>query len=85
MLIFILWVESQSPETQHGAILALGYMVGRNLSRKKAIASCELTENKVEEMSITYQDDDKLVSMATKTIGMNFFYINPFCADFIDL
>ncbi|XP_005814575.1 proteasome-associated protein ECM29 homolog [Xiphophorus maculatus] len=61
--------DNHSPETQHGAILALGYMVGRNLSRKKAIASCELTENKVEEMSITYQDDDKLVSMATKTIG----------------
>ncbi|XP_027874809.1 proteasome adapter and scaffold protein ECM29 [Xiphophorus couchianus] len=61
--------DNHSPETQHGAILALGYMVGRNLSRKKATASCELTENKVEEMSITYQDDDKLVSMATKTIG----------------
>ncbi|XP_032418373.1 proteasome adapter and scaffold protein ECM29 [Xiphophorus hellerii] len=61
--------DNHSPETQHGAILALGYMVGRNLSRKKAIGSCELTENKVEEMSITYQDDDKLVSMATKTIG----------------
>uniref|UniRef100_A0A3P9P601 Ecm29 proteasome adaptor and scaffold n=2 Tax=Poecilia reticulata TaxID=8081 RepID=A0A3P9P601_POERE len=61
--------DNHSPETQHGAILALGYMVGRNLSRKKAIASCELTENKMEEMSITSQDDDKLVSMATKTIG----------------
>ncbi|XP_043971020.1 proteasome adapter and scaffold protein ECM29 [Gambusia affinis] len=60
--------DNHSPETQHGAILALGYMVGRNLSRKKAI-TCESTENKVEEMSITSQDDDKLVSMATKTIG----------------
>ncbi|MEQ2214850.1 hypothetical protein XENOCAPTIV_021913, partial [Xenoophorus captivus] len=30
---------SASPETQHGAILALGYMVGRNLSRKKVMAS----------------------------------------------
>ncbi|MEQ2167608.1 hypothetical protein GOODEAATRI_005776, partial [Goodea atripinnis] len=58
-----------SPETQHGAILALGYMVGRNLSRKKVMASCESTQNKGEEMSITSQDDDKLVSMATKTIG----------------
>ncbi|KAM4595605.1 proteasome adapter and scaffold protein ECM29 isoform 1-T1 [Fundulus diaphanus] len=61
--------DNHSPETQHGAILALGYMVGRNLSRKKGTASCELTENKEEDMSITSQDDDKLVSMATKTIG----------------
>ncbi|XP_038148704.1 proteasome adapter and scaffold protein ECM29 [Cyprinodon tularosa] len=52
--------DNHRPETQHGAILALGYMVGRNLSRKKA------TE---EERSITSQDDDKLVSLATKTIG----------------
>ncbi|MEQ2306110.1 hypothetical protein AMECASPLE_004693 [Ameca splendens] len=61
--------DNHSPETQHGAILALGYMVGRNLSRKKVMASCESTQNKGEEMSITSQDDDKLVSMATKTIG----------------
>uniref|UniRef100_A0A3Q2NUZ8 Ecm29 proteasome adaptor and scaffold n=1 Tax=Fundulus heteroclitus TaxID=8078 RepID=A0A3Q2NUZ8_FUNHE len=61
--------DNHSPETQHGAILALGYMVGRNLSRKKGPASCEMTENKEEDMSITSQDDDKLVSMATKTIG----------------
>uniref|UniRef100_A0A3B5M217 Uncharacterized protein n=1 Tax=Xiphophorus couchianus TaxID=32473 RepID=A0A3B5M217_9TELE len=33
--------DNHSPETQHGAILALGYMVGRNLSRKKATASCD--------------------------------------------
>ncbi|XP_015225103.1 PREDICTED: proteasome-associated protein ECM29 homolog, partial [Cyprinodon variegatus] len=52
--------DNHSPETQHGAILALGYMVGRNLSRKKAME---------EERSITSQDDDKLVSLATKTIG----------------
>ncbi|XP_035992752.1 proteasome adapter and scaffold protein ECM29 [Fundulus heteroclitus] len=61
--------DNHSPETQHGAILALGYMVGRNLSRKKGTTSCEMTENKEEDMSITSQDDDKLVSMATKTIG----------------
>ncbi|XP_017281248.1 proteasome adapter and scaffold protein ECM29 isoform X2 [Kryptolebias marmoratus] len=62
--------DNHSPETQHGAILALGYMVGRNMSRKKAVTSCDSTQSKGQEMSITsQQDDDELVSMATRTIG----------------
>lgn len=61
---------NQSPETQHGAILALGYMVGRNMSRKKAVTSCDSSHNMRQQMSITSQKDDELVAMATKTIGM---------------
>lgn len=76
VLTFVFWVIPQSPETQHGAILALGYMVGRNLSRKKAME---------EERSITSQDDDKLVSLATKTIGMFLLLINVFVVNFIKL
>ncbi|XP_047434577.1 proteasome adapter and scaffold protein ECM29 [Mugil cephalus] len=57
--------DNHSPETQHGAILALGYMVGRNMSRKKTAASSDSTQ----QMNITSQGDDELVSMATKTIG----------------
>uniref|UniRef100_A0A1A7Z514 F-box protein 10 n=1 Tax=Iconisemion striatum TaxID=60296 RepID=A0A1A7Z514_9TELE len=59
--------DNHSPETQHGAILALGYMVGRNLSRKKAF-NCDSTQDKGQEKSITSQGDE-LVAMATKTIG----------------
>nr|XP_015809709.2 proteasome adapter and scaffold protein ECM29 [Nothobranchius furzeri] len=59
--------DNHSPETQHGAILALGYMVGRNMSRKKA-ATCDSTQDKGQK-SITSQGDDELVAMATKTIG----------------
>ncbi|CAN9510455.1 unnamed protein product [Ophioblennius macclurei] len=57
--------DNHSPETQHGAILALGYMVGRNMSRKKACGRM----NTGQQMSITSQKDDELVAMATKTIG----------------
>lgn len=64
------FVDPQSPETQHGAILALGYMVGRYMSRKKALTSSDSTHNMEQPMSITSQEDDELVAMATKTIGM---------------
>uniref|UniRef100_A0A3P9P5P5 Ecm29 proteasome adaptor and scaffold n=1 Tax=Poecilia reticulata TaxID=8081 RepID=A0A3P9P5P5_POERE len=67
--------DNHSPETQHGAILALGYMVGRNLSRKKAIASCELTENKMEEMSTFLDSGSAMLAVAACTalgeIGRN--------------
>lgn len=53
--------DNHSPETQHGAILALGYMVGRYMSNKKSASG--------QQLSITHQDDDDLVSLATKTIG----------------
>uniref|UniRef100_A0A3B5ATH9 Ecm29 proteasome adaptor and scaffold n=1 Tax=Stegastes partitus TaxID=144197 RepID=A0A3B5ATH9_9TELE len=61
--------DNHSPETQHGAILALGYMVGRNMSRKKAVASCDSMRHTGQQISITSKDDDELVAMATKTIG----------------
>ncbi|KAK2816960.1 hypothetical protein Q5P01_025151 [Channa striata] len=56
--------DNHSPETQHGAILALGYMVGRYMSKKKAV-----THKVEQQMSISSKDDDELVAMATKTIG----------------
>ncbi|KAM9769134.1 proteasome adapter and scaffold protein ECM29 [Menidia menidia] len=59
--------DNHSPETQHGAILALGYMVGRNMSRKRAMSPCN--RGKGQQMSITTQDDDEPASKATKTIG----------------
>uniref|UniRef100_A0A8C4NLJ6 Proteasome-associated protein ECM29 homolog n=1 Tax=Dicentrarchus labrax TaxID=13489 RepID=A0A8C4NLJ6_DICLA len=37
--------DNHSPETQHGAILALGYMVGRYMSRKKAVTSRDSTRD----------------------------------------
>ncbi|KAG8014834.1 Proteasome-associated protein ECM29-like protein [Nibea albiflora] len=61
--------DNHSPETQHGAILALGYMVGRYMSRKKAATSSDSTHGMGQPMSITSQEDDELVAMATKTIG----------------
>uniref|UniRef100_A0A673A0B1 Ecm29 proteasome adaptor and scaffold n=1 Tax=Sphaeramia orbicularis TaxID=375764 RepID=A0A673A0B1_9TELE len=61
--------DNHSPETQHGAILALGFMVGRYMSKKKAVTSGETTQNKGQQMNITSQEDDELVAMATKTIG----------------
>lgn len=68
--LLISFVSPQSPETQHGAILALGYMVGRYMSRKKAVTSSDSTHDMGQPMSITSQDDDQLVAMATKTIGI---------------
>lgn len=52
-------LEIQSPETQHGAIMALGYMVGRYMSKRRTGMPNEATpiENK------------ELIAMATKTIG----------------
>ncbi|XP_041640941.1 proteasome adapter and scaffold protein ECM29 [Cheilinus undulatus] len=54
--------DNHSPETQHGAILALGYMVGRYMSRRKALNSSDSMHN-------VGQEDEELVAMATKTIG----------------
>ncbi|KAM9818443.1 proteasome adapter and scaffold protein ECM29 isoform 2-T2 [Syngnathus typhle] len=57
--------DNHSPETQHGAILALGYMVGRYMSKKKAAACSELTHKG----SVPSQEEDAIVAMATKTVG----------------
>uniref|UniRef100_A0A4W6G8B0 Ecm29 proteasome adaptor and scaffold n=1 Tax=Lates calcarifer TaxID=8187 RepID=A0A4W6G8B0_LATCA len=61
--------DNHSPETQHGAILALGYMVGRYMSKKKAVTSSDATHNMGQQMNISSQEDDDLVAMATKTVG----------------
>lgn len=63
----------QSPETQHGAILALGYMVGRYMSRKKLVTSSDSAQNKVQQLKLPPLEDDQLVPMATKTIGVEIF------------
>ncbi|XP_054635764.1 proteasome adapter and scaffold protein ECM29 isoform X2 [Dunckerocampus dactyliophorus] len=60
--------DNRSPETQHGAILALGYMVGRYMNKRKA-ATYSAPACNVEKKSITSQEDDDIVAMATKTIG----------------
>ncbi|XP_072771015.1 proteasome adapter and scaffold protein ECM29 [Nerophis lumbriciformis] len=57
--------DNRSPETQHGAVLALGYMVGRYMSKKKSATY----QAPVDKESVTSQDDDDIVAMATKTIG----------------
>lgn len=57
----------QSPETQHGAILALGYMVGRYMSKKKG---CDSTAEEGKPIKIPDQEHGDLLPMATKTIGM---------------
>ncbi|XP_068607533.1 proteasome adapter and scaffold protein ECM29 [Brachionichthys hirsutus] len=61
--------DNHSPESQHGAVLALGYMVGRYMSRKKAGLSDDSTNDMEQPASIASLEDDKLLSMATKTIG----------------
>uniref|UniRef100_A0A3Q1J8R8 Ecm29 proteasome adaptor and scaffold n=1 Tax=Anabas testudineus TaxID=64144 RepID=A0A3Q1J8R8_ANATE len=60
--------DNHSPETQHGAVLALGYMVGRYMSKKKVLTSSHSTHNVGQQMSIS-STDDELVAMAIKTIG----------------
>lgn len=60
----------QSPETQHGAILALGYMVGRYVSKKKLATSSDSSQYKGQPINTPSQEDDELVPMAIKTIGM---------------
>ncbi|MCJ8749226.1 hypothetical protein PDJAM_G00173890 [Pangasius djambal] len=54
--------DTHSPESQHGAILALGYMVGRYMSRRRGL-------NLLERASATSRDDEELITIATKTIG----------------
>ncbi|CAB1445956.1 unnamed protein product, partial [Pleuronectes platessa] len=61
--------DNHSPETQHGAILALGYMVGRYMSKKKAISSGDSTDDMEQKVNFTSKEDDALVSIATKTVG----------------
>ncbi|XP_051993811.1 proteasome adapter and scaffold protein ECM29-like [Xyrauchen texanus] len=51
--------DTHSPETQHGAILALGYMVGRYMSNRRSLMPNEATP----------KENEELIAIATKTIG----------------
>lgn len=60
--------DTHSPEAQHAAILALGFMVGRYMSRKRnPRVSSVPTQQQL--MSATPAEDDELIARATKTIG----------------
>lgn len=61
---------TQSPETQHGAILALGYMVGRYMSKKRGGDSSDSTAEKGKALKIPDEEHGDLLPMATRTIGM---------------
>ncbi|XP_059409867.1 proteasome adapter and scaffold protein ECM29-like isoform X1 [Carassius carassius] len=52
--------DTHSPETQHGAILALGYMVGRYMNKRRSLMPTEPMP----------KENDELIAMATKTIGL---------------
>lgn len=64
---------TQSPETQHGAILALGYMVGRYTSKKKCAGASDFTRDKEKVMKIPAEEHAELLPMATKTVGMELY------------
>ncbi|KAG1956648.1 proteasome adapter and scaffold protein ECM29 [Pimephales promelas] len=51
--------DMHSPETQHGAILALGYMVGRYMNKRRGLMPSEDSPKENEEQ----------IAMATKIIG----------------
>ncbi|XP_017564838.2 proteasome adapter and scaffold protein ECM29 [Pygocentrus nattereri] len=59
--------DAHSPETQHGAILALGYMVGRYMSRRRGLIMGDTPD--LDQMSATSREDEELITMATKIIG----------------
>ncbi|XP_041951493.1 proteasome adapter and scaffold protein ECM29 [Alosa sapidissima] len=60
--------DTHSPEAQHAAILALGFMVGRYMSRKRSPRSAN-SPNQQQFMNATPAEDDELIARATKTIG----------------
>ncbi|XP_072904697.1 proteasome adapter and scaffold protein ECM29 [Hemitrygon akajei] len=57
--------KDSSPETQHGALLALGYMVGRYLNRKR---KAELNIQDLEESDVRDPLEDQLLKSTTETI-----------------
>ncbi|XP_045070407.1 proteasome adapter and scaffold protein ECM29 isoform X1 [Coregonus clupeaformis] len=61
--------DTHSPETQHGAIMALGYMVGRYMSKRKSFTNGDSALNREQRMSATPKEDEELVAIATKAIG----------------
>lgn len=69
IFFFNLSLPLKSPEAQHAAILALGFMVGRYMSRKRRPQSPNTPNQQQQLMSTTPAEDDELISKATKTIG----------------
>ncbi|KAJ8000530.1 hypothetical protein DPEC_G00181070 [Dallia pectoralis] len=61
--------DTHSPEIQHGAIMALGYMVGRYISKRKSFTNGDSTLNREQRMNATTSEDEELVAIATKAIG----------------
>ncbi|XP_071025214.1 proteasome adapter and scaffold protein ECM29-like [Oncorhynchus clarkii lewisi] len=61
--------DTHSPETQHGAIMALGYMVARYMSKRKSFANGDSALNREQRMNDTPKEDEELVAIATKAIG----------------
>ncbi|XP_071264383.1 proteasome adapter and scaffold protein ECM29 isoform X2 [Salvelinus alpinus] len=61
--------DTHSPETQHGAIMALGYMVARYMSKRKSFANVDSALNREQRMNDTPKEDEELVAIATKAIG----------------
>ncbi|MGH0165168.1 UNVERIFIED_CONTAM: hypothetical protein FKN15_048878 [Acipenser sinensis] len=59
--------DNHSPETQHGAILALGYMVGRYLAKKKVTA--DIQNQELPMITRSLPEDEELIRSATNTIG----------------
>ncbi|XP_063074333.1 proteasome adapter and scaffold protein ECM29 [Engraulis encrasicolus] len=60
--------DTHSPEAQHAAILALGFMMGRYTNRKRHQTSANAPNQQL--MSSTPAEDDELIARATKTIGV---------------
>ncbi|KAG2466369.1 ECM29 protein, partial [Polypterus senegalus] len=58
--------DNHNPETQHGAILALGYMIGRYLASHKLSESPQFH---MAPMMKSQLGDDELIQMVTSTIG----------------
>ena len=49
--------------------MALGYMVGRYMSKRKTFTSGDSAHNRELRMNANPEEDEELVAMATKTIG----------------
>ncbi|XP_043916968.1 proteasome adapter and scaffold protein ECM29 [Protopterus annectens] len=65
--------DNQNPETQHGALLALGYLVGRYMAKKK-ITDLEIQDLEWSQMTVV-QKEEQLIKSATELLGS--FLDNP--------
>uniref|UniRef100_A0AAY4AG20 Ecm29 proteasome adaptor and scaffold n=1 Tax=Denticeps clupeoides TaxID=299321 RepID=A0AAY4AG20_9TELE len=60
--------DTHNPVTQHASILALGFKVGRYMSRKQSLTSGG-TQREEQDMSGALTEEDELIAEATKSIG----------------